>query len=149
MTRLRCGVLSLGAVDDYFGASKAYTNQVALGQRVVKLDAGDPIRTVFPSNIRTGALFDQFSGYLNLDSGWALATRGLEKLMTRVIALGAKVVGGRTVTGLVRDGDGMTLGVTLADGSCMTARLVIIATGAWTASTFRELDFGEMCLSTG
>jgi sarcosine oxidase / L-pipecolate oxidase len=147
--RLRCGVLSLGVLDDYSDASKAYADQVALGQRVVKLDAGDPIRTVFPSNIRTGIQFDQFPGYLNLDSGWALATRGLEKLMARVIALGGKVVGGKTVTGLVRDGDGITSGVTLADGSCMSAPLVVIATGSWTASTFRELDLGEMCLSTG
>ncbi|KAH9050938.1 FAD dependent oxidoreductase [Lactarius deliciosus] len=41
------------------------------------------------------------------------------------------------------------LGVRLADGSAMSARLVVIASGSWTASTFRDLDLCGNCLSTG
>ena len=105
---------------------------------------------VFPVDVKIGASFERAPGYINLDSGWAHATRGVERLTARVIALGGKVVCGKTVTGLVRE-DGMTTrGVRLADGSSMSARLVVIASGSWTASTFRgDLDLREKCLSTG
>lgn len=72
--------------------------------------------------------------------------------MSRVIALGGKVVGGKAVTGLIRS-DGRTTGVTLADGSSINACLVVIASGSWTASTFRhdlpDLDNKQQFLSTG
>ncbi len=105
---------------------------------------------VFPPDVTTGASFERSPGYINLDSGWALAARGVERLTARVIALGAKVLAGKVVTGLVRGEDGRTTtGVRLADGSSMSTRLVVIASGSWTASTFRELDLREKCLSTG
>ena len=70
--------------------------------------------------------------------------------MARVIALGGKVLRGKTVIGLVREDDGRTRGVTLADGSSIRADLVVVASGSWTASTFRELALGsETCISTG
>jgi sarcosine oxidase / L-pipecolate oxidase len=147
MLRLRCGVLALSTTDDNLHASNA--DDVSPGTRTVKFDSGDTIRTLFPSKVRTGTSFDRALGHFTPESGWALATRGVEKLMARVIALGAKVVGGKAVTGLVRDGDGRTSGVTLADGSCISARLVVIASGSWTASTFRELNLSKMCHSTG
>ena len=97
------------------------------------------MRTVFPDGVRTGSAFDGAFGYVNLESGWAFATRGIEMLMSRVIALGGKVMGGKAVTGLIRpDGGRRTSGVTLADGSSISARLVVIASGSWTASTFRR-----------
>jgi glycine/D-amino acid oxidase-like deaminating enzyme len=89
------------------------------------------------------------TAFLNLDSGWAAAARAVEMLLARVIALGGKVLGGKTVTGLIREDDGRTRGVTLADGSSIHASLVVIASGSWTASTFRELELSEKCLSTG
>lgn len=110
---------------------------------------------VFPADVKIGVSFERAYGYgyINLDSGWALAARGVEMLTARVIALGGRVMGGMAVTGLVRreDGDGRmtTTGVRLADGSSMSARLVVIASGSWTASTFRELDLRGKCLSTG
>lgn len=100
------------------------------------------MRAVLPDAVQTGPAFEGASGYLNLDSGWAFATRGIEMLMSRVVALGGKVVGGKAVTGLVRRG-GRTSGVTLADGSSIDARLVVIASGSWTASTFRDLDLED------
>jgi sarcosine oxidase/L-pipecolate oxidase len=140
----------LGTEDERLYASKAYANDVALGVRTVKFDAGDsmPLRTVFPDNVETGPSFEGASGYLNLDSGWALAARGVEVLTARVIALGGKVVGGKAVAGLIREA-GVTSGVTLADGSSIGASLVVIASGSWTASTFRDLDLAERCASTG
>jgi glycine/D-amino acid oxidase-like deaminating enzyme len=72
--------------------------------------------------------------------------------------LGGKVMGGKAVTGLIRpdgdsDGGRTSSGVSLADGSSISAGLVVIATGSWTASTFRrdllDLDDKQQFLSTG
>ncbi|KAI0302378.1 FAD dependent oxidoreductase [Multifurca ochricompacta] len=142
------GVLVSGSSDERPYASKAYINDLTLGVRTVKLDSGDAARAVFPANVKTGISFERSLGYLNLDSGWALAAQGVEKLMARVITLGGKVVSGMAVVGLMRE-DGRTSGVRLADGSSISARLVVIASGSWTASTFPELNLGESCLSTG
>jgi sarcosine oxidase/L-pipecolate oxidase len=153
--RSRCGVLVLGSADEQLYASKAYTNDVALGVRTVKYDWGSTVRvprTAFPEGVKTGPAFEDSAAapvaYLNLDSGWAASARGVEILMARVIALGGKVIGGKAVAGLVRE-DCRTTGVSLADGSSVRASLVVIASGSWTASTFRELALGERCISTG
>ncbi len=149
---LRCGVLVLDSAGDRLYASKAYTNDVALGARTIKFSSGDAMRTIFPDSVKTGSAFDGAFGYANLESGWAFATRGIEMLMLRVTALGGKVMGGKAVTGLIRP-DGRTSGVTLADGSSISACLVVIASGSWTASTFRrdllDLDDKQQFLSTG
>lgn len=141
-TYRECGVLALDSADDRLYASKGYTNDVAIGARTIKFSSGDDdaaMRTaVFPDNVKIGSAFDGAFGYVNLDSGWASATRGIEMLMSRVIALGGKVMGGKAVTGLIRSLDGRTSGVTLADGSSISAYLVVIASGSWTASTFRR-----------
>jgi sarcosine oxidase/L-pipecolate oxidase len=144
----------LDSTDELLYASKAYANDVALGVRTAKFSSGGDAmtRTVFPANnVKTGPAFDGASGYLNLDSGWAFATRGIEMLISRVIALGGKVMCGKTVTGLIRqDGRTRTSGVVLAGGSSIDARLVVIASGSWTASTFRDLDLDEnKFVSTG
>jgi len=148
-----CGVLALDSTDgEQRYASKAYVNDVALGARTVGFSSGgDTMRAIFPDDVKTGNAFAGASGYLNLDSGWAFATRGIEVLMSRVIALGGKVVGGKAVTGLIRR-DGRTSGVRLADGSSIGAYLVVIASGSWTASTFQrdlDLDDKQQLLSTG
>jgi sarcosine oxidase/L-pipecolate oxidase len=148
----------LDSTDERLYASKAYANDVALGMRTIKFSSGrDALthrRAVFPADtdtVKPGPAFDGAPGYLNLDSGWAFATRGIEALMSRVIASGGKVMGGKAVTGLVRRRrDGRTSGVALADGSSVAARLVVIASGSWTASTFRDLYLDdEKFVSTG
>src|SRR6266849_1840039 len=151
---LRCGVLALDSTGDRLYVSKAYTNDVALGARTIKFSSGDAMRTVFPDRVKTGSAFDGAAfGYVNLESGWAFATRGVEMLMSRVIALGGKVMGGRAVTGLIRPDGRRTSGVTLADGSSISASLVVIASESWSASTFRhdllDLDDKQQFLSTG
>ena len=124
--------------EDRLYASKGYINDVALGARTIKFSSGDAMRTVFPDSVKTGSAFDDAFGYVNLDSGWAFATRGIEVLISRVIALGGKVMGGKAVTGLIRPDGRRTSGVTLADVSSISACLVVIASGSWTASTFRR-----------
>jgi sarcosine oxidase/L-pipecolate oxidase len=140
----------MGPAGEELYASKSYTNDVSLGVRTIQFDSGDAItRTVFPAGVKTGPAFEDIgAAFLNVDSGWAAARRGVDVLLARVIALGGKVVGGKAVTGLVREA-GRTHGVALADGSAMRAGLVVIATGSWTSSTFRELALDEMCTSTG
>lgn len=151
----RCGVLALDFADDRLYASKAYMNDVALGARTIRFSSSDGMRTVFPDGVKTGSTFDDAFGYVNLESGWAFAARGIEMLMSRVIALGGKVMGGKAVTGLIRppDADGRTSGVMLADGSSISARLVVLASGSWTASTFKrdllDLNDKQQFLSTG
>ncbi|KAN0126262.1 FAD dependent oxidoreductase domain containing protein [Lactarius tabidus] len=146
-----CGVLVLGAASDAaLYSSKAYANDVSAGVRTVQFSSGASVRAaLFRADVRTGGAFDRAPGYVNLDSGWAHAARGVELLTARVIALGGRIVRGTAVTGLVREGGGTTSGVRLADGKTMPARLVVLACGSWTASTFRELDLREKCLSTG
>lgn len=143
----------MDSADDQLYASKAYTNDVALGARTIKFSSGDAMRTVFPNSVKTGSALDGAFGYVNFDSGWAFATRGIEMLTSRVIALGGKVMGGKSVTGLIRPDGGRTSGVTLADGSSISASLVVIASGSWTASTFwrdlPDLDDKQQFLSTG
>jgi sarcosine oxidase/L-pipecolate oxidase len=95
------------------------------------------MHTVFPDGVKTGSAFNGAFGYINLESGWAFATCGIEMLMSRVIALGGKVMGGKAVTSLIRPPDGRTSDMTLADGPSISARLVVIASGSWTVSTFR------------
>jgi sarcosine oxidase/L-pipecolate oxidase len=139
----------LDSTDERLYVSKAYVNDVALGVRTVKFSSGDAMRTVFPDNVKTGPTIEGASGYLSLDSGWAFATRGIKMMMSRVIALGGKVMGDKAVTGLIRQ-DGRTSGVTLADGSSISASLVVIASGSWTASTFRDIDLDDKkFVSTG
>ena len=136
-------------MDSTLYASQSYANDVILGARTVKFSSEKTMRTILPDTVKAGPAFDVDSGYINLDSGWAFATRGIEVLMARVVALGGKIMGGKAVTGLIRQ-DGKTSGVILADGSCINASLVVIATGSWTASTFRELDLEDnKFLATG
>lgn len=66
----------------------------------------------------------------------------------KVIELKGKVVAGRDVCKLIR-GDGKTTGVQCRDGTIFDASLVVIATGSWTASSFREMDFKKSFLATG
>ena len=134
-------------------------NDLALGACTIQLSSGDAA-AVFPEGVKTGSAFDGAFGYVNLDLGWASTTRGIEMLMSCVIALGGKVLGSKAVTGLIRpggngDGDGgRTSGVLLVDGSSISASLVVIATESWTASTFRrdlllDLDDKQQFLSAG
>lgn len=145
----RSGVLVLGSSDaeETSYVSESYRNDVALGAVLERLQNDDQIRSVFPPDIRT-ATFSDRKGYLNRDGGWANAGQGLSMLLSTVIALKGKVLPGKSVRKILRQ-NGKTTGVQCTDDSVFDAGLVIIATGAWTASIFPELDLAHMCLATG
>jgi len=128
-------------------ANDAYRNDVALGARLELLTNGVAIRQVFPPQANV-ASFLNATGYLNRDGGWAHASQGVSLLMDKVIALGGQVVAGKAVETLLRR-DGKTVGVQCADGTVFHAKVVVLAAGSWTASSFPELRLDEQCVATG
>ena len=73
----------------------------------------------------------------------------LELLTIEVKSLGATILTGKTVSQLLRE-DGQTKGVVCTDGSTYEAALVVLATGAWTGSSFdADLDCNALCTATG
>ena len=109
-------------------------------------------------NITLGPSLMRAHAYMNYDGGWAHAERGVSRAIDLVLHLGGKVIGGKEVVELLKDGepDGRknsfkpkTCGVRCADGSEFLADIVIIATGAWTASAFPDLPSADKCLATG
>lgn len=111
------------------------------------LKDGEAIRSVFPKGVNV-ASFEKSSGYLNLDGGWANAAQGIRFMTASVVALGGKVIPGKSVVRLLRE-NGRTSGVQFSDGTTYDATLVVLATGSWTASSFPDLDFGGKCIATG
>ena len=142
----RSGVVVLGSGEGTY-ADKSHDNDMALGARLQALDNGHAIRGIFPPQIKV-ASFTRSSGYLNRDGGWANAFQGLSIIMSKVVALNGKIIPGKGVKKILRQG-GKTTGVQCSDGTLFSAALVILATGSWTASAFPELELGEKCLATG
>ncbi|TDL23039.1 FAD dependent oxidoreductase [Rickenella mellea] len=140
------GVVVLGADTVY--AKTALLNEINLGARVKTLDDIDMVKDAFPSGVHIGHIFDQERCYFNKDGGWAAASEGIAYAMSKVKDLGGKVIPGIQIKGLTKV-DGVTTGVHCEDGKTIAADLVIIATGAWTASTFPELSLGRRCLAAG
>lgn len=144
----RPGVLVMGTANSR-GTYKddSYQNDVTLGARLQTLPNGNAIRTVFPPQVPVAAFEDQ-AGYINFDGGWANATQGISLMISKVVALGGKVVAGKRVNQLVRQ-DGKTTGVQCTDSTVFEAKVVVIATGSWSASTFLDLGLDQNCLATG
>lgn len=128
-------------------ADEAYRNDLKLGLRLQDLDSGEAIRNVFPPQAKV-ASFDDSTGYLNSDGGWAHPAKSLTKMMAKVTALGAKIIPKKTVAELIKQ-DGKTKGVKCADGTEFDASLVILATGAWTASVLNDINLSSKFLATG
>ncbi|KAI0827898.1 FAD dependent oxidoreductase [Trametes gibbosa] len=126
---------------------KAYENDVALGARIEHLSDPDSVRNVFPPNVSV-AIPENARGYLNRDGGWAFASQGIRRLIDKVTALGGKIVPGKTVVELLKNGT-KTVGVRCKDGSIFEADLTVLAVGSWTASAFPELSLQAQCLATG
>lgn len=129
----------------------AYDNDRALGARIVDFPDAASIASAFPPDVPTSA-FDGHSAYLNRDGGWAAAALGVERLLAEVRRLGADVLPGKQVVGLIKEGDGFqarTVGVRCKDGEEVRAETVVLAAGAWMASTFPELALELRCLPTG
>ena len=130
----------------------SYTNDLALGVRVVNLEDEESLKSVFDSGVVLGAAFTRRGfAYLNQDAGWVYAEGGTRRALENVRALGGTVTAGKGVEELVREnGDtGITTGVRCTDGSVYSAALVVLAIGSWTPSTFPELISQSQCLATG
>ncbi|KAG6878196.1 hypothetical protein C0993_010957 [Termitomyces sp. T159_Od127] len=132
------GVLVLGFSENEAYADKAYENDLALGATLTHVADIDAIRSAFPSKIHT-ASFENVSGYLNKEGGWADAGQGIAILMDKVTSLGGNIIPGKSVRRITRNNDGKTNGVECKDGTFYAAVTVIIATGSWTPSTFDDL----------
>lgn len=84
-------------------------------------------------------------GYLNGCAGWADAEKSMSWLYERVLRTGRVEFIKGAVTSLVH-GDRTVTGAMLSDGRTLSADLVVLATGAWTASL---LDLSGQATATG
>ncbi|KAG6889924.1 hypothetical protein C0992_003519 [Termitomyces sp. T32_za158] len=132
------GVLVLGFSENEAYANQAYQNDLVLGATLTQVADTEAIRSTFPSKVPT-ATFDNISGYLNKEGGWADAGQGVTILIDKVISLGGKILPGKPVKRITRSNDGKANGVECEDGTSYEADTVIIATGSWTPSTFPDL----------
>ncbi|KAJ7818206.1 FAD dependent oxidoreductase, partial [Mycena olivaceomarginata] len=145
------GVLVLGPPDssaDY--RHKAYLHDLEMGLRVVPLDTQAALCEAFPPQVHLGSFWNH-TGYLNRDSGWANAGQGVSILMNQVTALNGKIVAGKNVVELIREGQDLkTTGVRCSDGTVFEGLdLVVIATGSWTGSAFPDVPTGKIFQATG
>lgn len=136
----------------------AQENDLAAGCRVILLPEVEDIKSVFPSDIKLGAIAEardegptaKNSCYLNRDGGWVGATTAMNALLRRVRAYegrGVNILAGRRITGLELDSEGRAIGVkvTVDQGTSdevMAADIIVLATGAWSSSLFPEDSFG-------
>ncbi|KAG6813524.1 hypothetical protein H0H92_010229 [Tricholoma furcatifolium] len=142
------GVIVLGFSQKDAYADASYQNDVALGATLTQLAHADVIRDAFPSGVPTGT-FENSSGYLNMEGGWANAGQGIAVMLETVVSLGGKVIPGKTVNRVTRDDKGQTNGVECNDGTLYQATVVVLATGSWTSSTFPKVTAHTSGLSTG
>jgi sarcosine oxidase/L-pipecolate oxidase len=130
---------------DYVRAS--YENAVALSRsepdltsRIRMLPDVGAIREAVGTGGASGT-----SGYINGYAGWADAEKSMAWLFDRVKQTGRVDFVNGTVSSLKHTGDTVT-GAQLEDGKVLTADLVILATGAWTATL---LDLSGQATATG
>ena len=129
----------------------ALANDRALGARTILLPASsdNPSSTVpptLPPPLKN--LLENRSGYINQDGGWVHSSRAVELMMDKVRKLGGNIVAGKAVQSLLKDASGQTNGVKCADGSEYKSDIVVLAAGAWTPSTFTELNVEDKCVAT-
>lgn len=135
-------------------ADESFINDLELGCSLLPLPDPVSLRSVFPPNVRTGSfegdglVYYRRTGYLNRDGGWADAGQGVSILLSEVQKLGVNVLSGKSVSN-IQWNNGKANGVSCADGATYDADLVVLATGSWTPSTFRDLGLEGRCLSTG
>ncbi|THU89664.1 FAD dependent oxidoreductase [Dendrothele bispora CBS 962.96] len=142
--------------------SRSYQNDLSVGCNVRLLPDPNSICEVFPISLQPSlADLNEHSGYLNLDTAVVNAGRATALLLRKVISLGGNVIAGRSVKKLLRTSltaatkdlsRSRTHGVECSDGTVYEADVVVVATGAWTASAFHELhdvDLKGMCLASG
>lgn len=130
---------------DYVRAS--WENAVALGaqdpelaSRIRLLPDADAIREAVGTGGTSGT-----QGYINRYAGWADAEKSMAWLYERVRRTNRVAFVSGTVTSLETTATAVT-GARLSDGTVLSADLVILAAGAWTASL---LDLSGQATATG
>ncbi|TFL07169.1 FAD dependent oxidoreductase [Pterulicium gracile] len=143
----------------------AYENDQAIGARLHTLDSEVDSTTASSSRISTQLFAPKTNvnpaiyakgtrNYVNLDGGWANAQKGVEMLSQEVVRLGGRLVVGKRAKNLIRNEHGKTIGVRCEDAvsgdtDILEGDVVVLALGAWTNSTFPELNLTGSCLATG
>lgn len=124
-------------------AMKSYRNVKELeGDNVELLPTKDDVLRAAPAY---GKELNVAGGYVNWGSGWSDAEAVVRYAKERLDAEGKVTFKTGEVDRLLYDGDKVT-GVVLTTGTSLTADLVILATGAWTAQL---VDLRGRTLSTG
>lgn len=88
-------------------------------------------------------------GLLDMTGGFVYADRACRFALHKAKSLGVKaILGGPagTFVSLLRDSSSGVTGVRTSDGSCRSARLVVMACGGWTPSLVPQMD--NLCETT-
>lgn len=117
------------------------------GENVVFLPSKPDVLSVVPAY---GEDLDVAGGYVNWGSGWADAAAGVRFAKEQLDREGKVVFRTGDVQRVLFESSGMgkprVTGVALADGTTITADLVVLATGAWTP---KLVDLRGKAVATG
>ncbi|KAL2810686.1 FAD dependent oxidoreductase [Aspergillus granulosus] len=125
--------------------TKSYHNVKELGEDAQFLPTKADVLSAAPAY---GDTLNVAGGYVNWSSGWADAEAGVRFAKQKLDEQGkVRFLTGQVNRLLFSDKDNQTVtGVALADNTTITADLVILATGAWTAAL---VDLRGRAVSTG
>ncbi|KAI9929161.1 hypothetical protein MW887_001565 [Aspergillus wentii] len=93
-----------------------------------------------------GSQLNVAGGYVNWGSGWSDAEAGVRYVKQRLDADGKVLFQTGELERILFDDTGKATGVVLSDNTTLTADLVVLATGAWTA---KLVDLRGRAISTG
>lgn len=142
----RSGFVILSPDDTAYGDASLRNDQAA-GARVKRIDTSEEISSIFHSEVPLGEAI-QPPMLHNLDGGWAAAADGVQRCIRHVVNLGGKVVPGKTAKAIERV-DGKVTGVIFEDGTNISADIIVLATGSWTASSFAQLELEKHVFASG
>jgi sarcosine oxidase/L-pipecolate oxidase len=146
--KCRSGVLLTDSGNTEY-VDHAYKNDLAIGARLERCASSHALRETIP--LSANPSLDGFHGYMNHDGGWVESGRAVSLLTDEIKRQGVRVEAGCKVTSLLRE-NGKTVGVSCEGGRTFQAGKVILASGAWTASSFADevnLGLEARCLATG
>ncbi|EPY50545.1 L-pipecolate oxidase [Schizosaccharomyces cryophilus OY26] len=126
------GILLLGPNDSMY-RDASFNNLSAMGTPCTKIHTTEDIRSLYPT--WHNKLRNHQKGYVNQLSGWADAEQTVKSVTNYLVQQGVTFVCGPhgTVQELLTQGDTVVGVKTLADEK-KVADLIVLATGAWTAS---------------
>jgi glycine/D-amino acid oxidase-like deaminating enzyme len=148
----RSGVLVFHGTTDYGAA--AMRNDIDCGADVHQ--GNDPrVRSRFPEDAAVLSNLEQ--AYFNPTGGWANATAAMTHMIELAKELGAQFLTGHTLDDLVFESEygkkgQRVVGVKTANGKVLDADIVVLAMGAWTASSLcarPDLGIADRVVASG